>query len=56
MTGKARKRKGKYSRNKLTKRVATIRRKKEKRREQWEENKYIVINGEKILKPQHRSK
>lgn len=56
MTGKARKRKGKYSRNKLTKRVATILQKKATKRRKWEENKYIEINGEKILKPQHRSK
>ena len=56
LTGKPRKRKHKNPRKKDTGRVATILRRKEKRRQRLEENKYIEVNGVKVLKPQWRDK
>lgn len=56
MTGKPRKRKHKQPRKKTTGRVGTILLRKEKRRKIIEENKYIEVNGKKILKPQWRNK
>ena len=47
---------GKVGRRRNTPRTARILRRKDKRRHQWEQNKYIYIDGvNKIRKPQWRN-